>query len=207
MRLFDIKNWFKKGFTAKHHGKIYLVRHGQDTDNVAGILNGHRDTSLTELGREQARQVAQKLEECDIKAIYCSPLERTNETSLIITEHLRFEYDFVHSGLIERDFGILTGKSLADIPKYAAKILHTEKVDYFLDAKGAESFPATLRRAKRVLKDIIARHPNDNVVLVTHGDIGKMIRAAYYGWDWKKGLLTPYFDNTGVLELSQDIPE
>ncbi|MEK9201702.1 MAG: phosphoglycerate mutase family protein [Patescibacteria group bacterium] len=41
--------------------KIFLVRHGQDLDNATGILNGKRDTELTELGREQVRKVAEKL--------------------------------------------------------------------------------------------------------------------------------------------------
>ena len=30
--------------------KIYIVRHGQDQDNANGLLNGHRDTTLTEIG-------------------------------------------------------------------------------------------------------------------------------------------------------------
>lgn len=30
--------------------KIYLARHGQDKDNSEGILNGHRDTPLTDIG-------------------------------------------------------------------------------------------------------------------------------------------------------------
>ncbi|MCX6735737.1 MAG: histidine phosphatase family protein [Candidatus Parcubacteria bacterium] len=205
-RLFVIKTWFEKLF-KQSPGKIFLVRHGQDTDNVAGILNGHRDTSLTELGREQAKKVAKKLEGCEIKVIYCSPLPRTHQTAWIIAGHLHIAGVNYHQGLIERDFGILTGKPISDVPKYATKILKTEKVDYFLDAEGSEDFPATLARAKIVLKEIQTRHPHENVLMVTHGDIGKMIRAAYYGWSWEQGLRTPYFDNTGILELSQDIPE
>ncbi len=30
--------------------KIYLMRHGQNLDNLNGILNGHRDEPLTEKG-------------------------------------------------------------------------------------------------------------------------------------------------------------
>jgi probable phosphoglycerate mutase len=33
--------------------KIYLTRHGQNEDNLNGILNGHRDLPLTDLGRDQ----------------------------------------------------------------------------------------------------------------------------------------------------------
>ncbi|NBP56674.1 histidine phosphatase family protein [bacterium] len=30
--------------------KIYIIRHGQDQNNANGLLNGHRDTALTEIG-------------------------------------------------------------------------------------------------------------------------------------------------------------
>ena len=43
---------------------IYMVRHGQDTDNENGILNGRRDTELTDLGKRQAKIVSKKLGDC-----------------------------------------------------------------------------------------------------------------------------------------------
>lgn len=54
------------------------------------------------------------------------------------------------------------------------------------------------------MKIFLVRHPGDNILLVTHGDIGKIIRAAFYGWSWEEGLKTPYFDNTDVIELSEN---
>lgn len=78
-----------------------------------------------------------------------------------------------------------------------------------MKVEGAEDFPTLLKRGKKILEEIKQRHPDKNVLIVTHGDIGKMIRAAYHGWTWEEGLKTPYFDNTGVMELSkkQDIIE
>lgn len=38
--------------------KIYITRHGQDRDNANNILNGHRDMPLTEIGMDQAGQLA-----------------------------------------------------------------------------------------------------------------------------------------------------
>ncbi len=182
---------------------IFLVRHGQDTDNVSGVLNGRRDNELTELGRTQAKKVAQKLKSHNIDIIYTSPLKRAYETAHIISKELGIDEIISDKHLIERDFGVLTGKPISEIPKYSKKILKTEKVDYFLDAEGAENFPALLIRAKKVLDEIKQRHPKDTVLIVLHGDIGKMIRAAYHGWTWEQGLKTPYFDNTEVLELSE----
>ncbi|MEY4731399.1 MAG: hypothetical protein RL681_345 [Candidatus Parcubacteria bacterium] len=189
--------------------KIFLVRHGQDTDNATGVLNGRRDTELTELGREQAKTVAKKLTDNNIQVIYASPLKRAYETARIIAQELRLDTVTADEHLIERDFGVLTGQPVADIPKYAKKTLQTEHVNYFLEVEGAENFPTLYERARKILQEIRQRHPNENVLLVTHGDIGKMIRAAYHKWDWEDGLKTPYFDNTGILELSekQDVLE
>lgn len=69
---------------------IYVVRHGQDEDNANGILNGHRDMPLTELGKEQAKQLAQKIKDTNIvfDKAYSSPLQRAYITGKTITDVL-----------------------------------------------------------------------------------------------------------------------
>ncbi|MFA5230620.1 MAG: phosphoglycerate mutase family protein, partial [Candidatus Paceibacterota bacterium] len=71
--------------------KIYLARHGQDQDNAMGILNGHRDNPLTDLGISQAHTMADKAKEKNLTfdVIYSSPLQRTFQTASIIGETLR----------------------------------------------------------------------------------------------------------------------
>ncbi len=184
-------------------GKILLVRHGQDADNEAGVLNGRRDMSLTGLGRTQAQTVAEKLKDDGVEIILTSPLRRAYETEKIIGDTLGIADVITEELLIERDLGVLTGKLVADIPKLADKILPTEKVNYFLEAEGAEDFPSLYERAKKFLAKVAEVYPDQTVLSVTHGDIGKMIRAAYHNWSWEEGLKTSYFDNTGVLHLEQ----
>ena len=182
--------------------KIFLVRHGQDEDNANGILNGRRDTPLTELGRQQARTIAEKLKDNDIEVIYASPLKRAYETARIVAETLGVDEVITDEHLMEREFGILTGKLVVDIPKYSSKTIQTDRVLYFIEAKGAEDFPSLYQRGKKILEEISQRHPNKNILIVAHGDIGKMIRAVYHNWTWEEGIKTPYFENTGVLELA-----
>ncbi len=183
--------------------KILLVRHGQDEDNANGILNGHRDTPLTALGRQQASIVAQKLRDDEVEVILSSPLQRAFETATILAEELNIQEVITDELLKERDFGIMTGKQVADIPKLAEEILPTDKVNYFIRAEGVEEFPDLYKRAKSFLEKVLELYPNKTVVAVTHGDLGKMIRAAYHGWSWEDGLKTPYFKNTGVLHLDR----
>lgn len=189
--------------------KIFLVRHGQDEDNFSKILNGRRDTCLTELGKTQAKEVSFKLKDNNIQLICSSPLKRTLETAQIIAKELKIDNVSVDDLLIERDFGVLTGKPVSFIPEYTNKIIHSDGINYFLEAEGAENFPALYKRAERFLEKVLEQYSNGNILVVTHGDIGKMIRAAYHSWDWEKGLKTPHFGNTNVLELekTKDIVE
>jgi len=188
---------------------IYLARHGQDEDNAAGILNGHRNQPLTELGKEQARTVANKIHDHQIyfDAVYASPLQRASETASIIVGSLAvIEMD----DLKERDFGVLTGTRITEIKERCQPqdLLSTDTVTYFLSPQGAETFPDLLARAKRVLDTVIQLHANPskstkNILLVTHGDLGKMLYAAYYNLDWKDVLKQFHFGNSDLLLLSQ----
>jgi len=188
---------------------LILVRHGQDEDNANNILNGHRDKPLTILGRKQAKLVAKKLQDDNINIIYSSPLKRARETAEIITKQLKSSLKVrIHPNLIERNFGVLTGKPVKNISLYSKKLLKTDRVTYFLEAEGVENFSTLFERAASLVNQMRKMHKGKNVLLVTHGDVGKMVRAVYHGWNWKKGLMTPYFDNTEILKLGQkDVEE
>ena len=111
----------------------------------------------------------------------------------------------MHEGLKERDFGVLTGMPLKAIKEVAGdSVLETERVTYFLEVEGAETFPDLLARGRSVLDHIHARYASKRVVLVGHGDINKMVRASYLDWSWEEGLKTAYVGNTDVIKLPPD---
>jgi len=188
--------------------KIYLARHGQDEDNRAGILNGHRNQPLTELGRAQAQELAAYVISHNLKftKIYSSPLQRACETARCITQALNLPDPEIIPELIERDFGIMTGQPTADIAKMCAPdIIQADIITYFLNPEGAETFPDLIRRAKKLLAEIQARHTDGNILLVGHGDFGKMVYAAYYNLDWREVLLSFHFGNSELVLLAPDI--
>ncbi len=180
---------------------LFLVRHGQDTDNAAELLNGHRDTELTPLGREQAREVASKLTGRDVRAVYASPLRRAQGTGRILADWPKIPEVKTEPLLIERDYGILTGKPIRDIKTYATKVIESQGLTYFVEAPGVEPYPALLDRAERVLRALAQRHPRENVLAVSHAATGRMIQAACRGWTWEEALRQPRFGNAQVLEL------
>ncbi|KAK7201829.1 phosphoglycerate mutase protein [Novymonas esmeraldas] len=182
---------------------IHVCRHGQDMDNVRGILNGHRDEPLSDLGRSQAADVASTIKASGVRyaAIYSSPLQRAFETATTIGAAVGVPVQ-VRADLIERDFGVLSGRPYADIAKYAGdKVLQGDRILYFLDVEGCETFDKCYARAEGVLADVNARHAGEYVLLVCHGDIGKMLQAAHAKVEWVEGLRLPYFANTEVVKL------
>jgi len=184
---------------------IYLVRHGQDHDNERGLLNGHRDEPLTDLGLKQAKELAFYIKEHGLTfdKVYSSPLKRAYVTALQITEALNLPTPEILPELIERNFGVLTGEKIADITKLCAPaIIKTDTVTYFLEADGAETFPQLIVRAKGLLKFISDKYSDGNILLVGHGDFGKMIYAAYYNLDWKEVLNLFHFGNSELILLS-----
>ncbi len=184
--------------------KIFIIRHGQDTDNAENILNGHRDTELTDLGCEQACEMGNKLKNENIQVIYTSPLKRAQKTASIIGDVLKINKIVICNELIERDFGILTGKSNSDISKYAGNIIVSDGVQYFTEADEAETFLALFERARQVLEKITENQSNRNILIVTHGDTGKMLRAVFNGWTWEQGLKTPRFRHGDIIELCDE---
>ena len=207
--------------------KIYLARHGQDEDNAAGILNGHRNEPLTKLGIEQAQTVANKIVQQGLKfnKIYSSPLQRAYDTAKIIasatsTTNNNNGGDDVEimDLLIERDFGIMTGTPTKEIKERCSSngynVLETSTITYFLSPNGAETFPQLIQRGNIVIDQIQSIYKEQNqkqddhddysILLVTHGDFGKMLYAAYYKLDWKDVLKQFHFGNSEVLLLSKD---
>jgi len=185
---------------------IYLTRHGQDEDNVKGVLNGRRDMPLTNKGVDQAKELAQKIKAAGIHIdkIYTSPLKRAYKTAKIIAEIIGYgDEPEKLDDLIERDFGMMTGKSHTEIEALCfPNIFKTKTITYFLCPDGAETFPQLIRRAKKLLKYLNKKHKDGNILLVSHGDFGKMLYCAYYNLNWKEVLEMFHFGNSDLLLMT-----
>ena len=98
---------------------LILVRHGQSEWNELGLWTGLRDISLTEKGREEARQGAQTLAHLTIHKAHTSDLKRTIETLDEIKAAIGLEdlETVAHPALNERDYGDYTAKNKWDIQK------------------------------------------------------------------------------------------
>ncbi len=186
--------------------KIYIARHGQDEDNASGILNGHRNMPLTGQGRRQAEEIAHKIRSAQLQfdAILSSPLLRAWDTAGTIARAIDGPTPRREPLLIERDFGVMSGERTSDIAVLCAPdIMYTDTITYFLNPEGGESFPVVLKRAEKMLALLRGDFSSDDsILLVCHGDIGKMLYAAYYGLEWRDVLQQFHFGNSELILLS-----
>ena len=68
---------------------LYLVRHGQSEGNVKRYFHGQTDYPLTDHGREQAKEVAEKLKDVAFTRCCTSDLQRAYQTALACLAHHR----------------------------------------------------------------------------------------------------------------------
>lgn len=148
---------------------LILLRHGETEWNLSGRWQGQAaDTPLTALGREQARIVAGRLRSYAIGAIYSSDLLRAFVTAQIIGQALGVA-PIPEPALRESDIGAWTGLTWEEItvryPVEVAAMYAGQEVR----RGGGESYGELQARLAAAAEAIVARHPGQTVLLVSHG--------------------------------------
>ncbi len=159
-----------------------LVRHGETPLSVERRFSGIGDPELTERGREQAAAAAERVAElaktAPLAAVWSSPLRRAQATAEAIAERLGLAVQ-VESGLRETDFGDWEGYTLAEIRERWPAELTAWLASTDLAPPYGESFAATAVRVGAARDAIVAAHPGEAVVVVSHvTPIKAMLRVA-----------------------------
>lgn len=155
---------------------ILFVRHGR-TATTGSVLPGRAPgLHLSDDGRADAAGAAARLAEVSgVAAIIASPLERTMETAVPIAATLGLEVT-AEPGLLECDFGEWTGRSLAELralPQWST-VQHTPSRHRF---PGGESFVEMSARIVATVDRLVAEHPGQRIVCVSHADPIKALLA------------------------------
>ncbi|MCC5953787.1 MAG: MSMEG_4193 family putative phosphomutase [Acidimicrobiia bacterium] len=148
---------------------VLFVRHGT-TPSTGKILPGRAaGLHLSDRGVEQATRVAGRIGALErVTAVYASPMERTRETAAPIARACGLRVRSA-KGLIECDFGDWTGRSLADLRKLPAWQQVQQNPSGFR-FPGGESFTEMQQRMCSAVAALVARHPGDTIVAVSHAD-------------------------------------
>lgn len=163
---------------------LYLVRHGETEENVAGILQGWLPGTLTARGCMQARQLRDALRGRHFDAFYTSDLRRAVQTARILNEalHLPLQQTAL---LRERDWGSLAGRRIAEIDR------HNFPPD-------VESVEHLFRRAAALRDMLLRRHDGGRVLAVSHGLFARALQACLRGVEIRD---VPRLQNGQILHL------
>jgi probable phosphoglycerate mutase len=152
-------------------GQIIFLRHGQAKNNTERILAGRTEgIPLTDTGIEQAQHTAELLKHMNISAIYSSPIQRAKHTAEIVAEHNSLDVT-IDDRLIELDMGKFTGMPYDEIfNSHGNVFMKFYNGELEIAHNGVETFAEVKKRVLGIVDHIIEKHPDENIVLVTHMD-------------------------------------
>ncbi|MFA6125012.1 MAG: histidine phosphatase family protein [Sphingomonas sp.] len=169
--------------------EIYLVRHGETEWNVAGRFQGHLDSRLTERGLAQAEGYGRQLAtlEAKIDVLVASPLGRVRETTSIIRSFGRFPETEWEPRIAEVSVGSWDGLTHVDIDaQWPSRLDGTTPFDWFFRSPDGESYDSALARVTEWMDSL-----DGNVLAVSHGLIGRLIRGVYLNLSREETLALP----------------
>ncbi len=158
---------------------ILLVRHGQTDENVSGRISGQGPAPLNARGQEQAKLAGQVLASLNVTRLISSPVVRAHQTATILDEHLQLGIE-QEPDLCEVGYGDWEGQTfqaVRDSPAF--KLALNDPINAVFP--NGESLVSVQQRGVRVVETIRQGPAKDVVVLVSHGDVIRMLVAHYLG--------------------------
>lgn len=159
--------------------KLFFVRHGESEANTRHVISNRQSPfGLTDLGRGQAKALADGLQEIPFTAIYSSPVRRARETAEILSQALGRPYEVIEA-LREYDCGILEDQS-----DEASWELHREIYDdwtlnknYQRKPEEGECFHDIRERFVPFIEALIHNglETNDHILCVGHGGLFQLM--------------------------------
>jgi len=161
---------------SENYCRIYITRHGQTEFNVKEIMQGQIDSPLTEEGKAQAKEFAEKFKNIKFEAIFSSDLGRAQATAEIINIDRQLVIN-TSKLLRERSFGPYDGtpsQKFRDENKVLFEKRQTLSEQEKRDFKFYESYESDSQIASRMitaLREIAVTYLGKTVLVISHGAI------------------------------------
>ena len=157
--------------------KILLTRHGHVEGITPERFRGRQQLALTERGRAEARALARRIAGAwKPKQIYTSPLQRSVDTGAAIARACGMAAGDARPDLNDIDYGRWQFKTHEDAkqddPALFAAWFATPQLVRFPDGESLQDLAA---RVADALRFVLARHGNDEIVLVGHDSVNRAL--------------------------------
>lgn len=158
--------------------RLVLLRHGEAEGNRELRYLGVTDAPLTELGREQARQLATAICPFGICAIYSSSLARARDTAQALAGDCHLPVT-LRDDLREMSFGAWEGRTRASVLAEYPDLLAAWEASAEVAPPGGESLVAVRARMVACANALVTAHAGQTVALFSHvGPIKCLVCAA-----------------------------
>jgi len=180
--------------------EIILIRHGETEWNSQKRMQGHSNSDLSSVGQAQIQALGQWMKNVPFDLIYSSDSLRAKQTAESITQFSGHELQF-DQRLREKNLGVfegLTSEEARERHPEVFRLFKTAGSKYVIDE--GESTQQLQDRALEIVNEIRIKHPEERVLLVTHGGFIRVVMKHSLGLS----LETPtrfLIRNTGVFRL------
>ena len=180
--------------------EIILIRHGETEWNSQLRMQGHSNSPLSKVGRGQIQALGEWMKNVSFDHIYSSDSLRARQTAEAIT-HFSGDTMQFDQRIREKNLGVFEGLTSIEARERHPEIYRLFKTggaNYVIDE--GESTQQVLDRALEFIEEIRLRHPEQRVVMVTHGGVVRVLMKHTLGLsiDARTSFL---IKNTGIFRL------
>ncbi|AOY76460.1 alpha-ribazole phosphatase [Clostridium formicaceticum] len=158
------------------HKNIYLIRHGDIGLQGRKCYIGTTNLPLSKQGVQQAQQLGLFFDEIQLEKVYCSDLDRCQNTAKIILKNKKEEVTrVIEKGLREIHMGRWENKSFDEIQKLYPEQFKKRGKDlvHFRPPEG-ESFWDLNLRVMKTFQEIL-HNMQGNILIVAHAGVNRII--------------------------------
>ncbi|MFT7557761.1 MAG: isoleucyl-tRNA synthetase [Planctomycetota bacterium] len=164
----------------QHSGNTFTaLRHGEAQSNLGGFFNADQsvENGLTDTGRSQVQEVAEKIVATPYDIVVVSPMQRTQETFAVLKDYCAWVADAEVVGdarISEVDFGEYEGKTIPETEGLWGDV--SER--YLKPWPGGENDQQIQKRAMELMFELDAKYVGKKILLITHASPIWLLREA-----------------------------
>ena len=183
--------------------RCYLVRHAQTAWNGENRIQGHSDTPLSSVGRQQAERLGARFASHHVRGIFTSALQRSRQTAAAIAAGNGHGVSpVVEPDLAEIHLGAWEGLTPEEVDaRFPHAYRQWQRRPSSVVIPDGEPLAVFRARARNTLAKILAGVGDGEYVVVSHGGVIAAWLADALGADYDLVIRQLRLDNAGVTAL------
>jgi broad specificity phosphatase PhoE len=194
--------------------RLYLVRHAQTAWNQENRIQGGSDVPLSPFGRQQAERLAAFFASCEVRGVFTSPLQRSQQTAQAIAAgpvssggvpgagNGHGLTPIIEAELAEMHLGAWEGLTPAEVDaRFEGAYQRWRDRPSTVCIPEAEPLGTFRGRVRRAFHNVLARAGEGEAVVVSHGGVIAALLADCLQADYDALLRRLRLDNAGITAL------